>query len=339
MVDALYAFTDCETSISVSLLVIDGELPRIMSVAEVLRHNVDRLVEILRAQLRVEEREVGDRLHARTLERIFIQHRIYQAIEEERTQEGVERAVLEGLAPHRESIGREITPEDVEALLRIPIRRISLYDMERTGREMRELAARLKRIRRDLREIVEYAIRYLEELIERCREDFPRRTEITSFERVEAREAARRDLRLCYDRASGYLGHQVTGSHVADVSPYDRVLVIRGDGTWSVIDAPDKLFVGKGMAWAGLPDKERVFTAVFRDAKGGPASSAAASTRSSSTAPMPWCRRGRSCSGSPPTRRPPWSWSTSRSRGCGCFRRASPSPTTRCAASGPAASA
>ena len=269
VVDALYAFTDCETSISVSLLVIDGELPRIMSVSEVLRHNVDRLVDILRAQLRVEEREVADRLHARTLERIFIEHRIYQAIEEERTQEGVERAVLEGLAPHRESIGREVTPEDLEALLRIPIRRISLYDMERTGRQMRELAARLKQIRRDLRQIVGYAIRYVEELIERCREDFPRRTEITSFERVEAREAARRDLRLCYDRSAGYLGHQVTGAHVADVSAYDRVLVIRGDGTWSVVDAPDKLFVGKGMAHAGLPDKERVFTAVFRDARGG----------------------------------------------------------------------
>ena len=268
VVDTLYAFTDCELSISLNLLVIDGDRPRIMSVTEVLQHNVDRLVDILKAQLRVEEGQLEDKLHAKTLEQIFIENRVYKAIEEEKTQKGVVQAVFDGLAPHQKQIGREVTREDVDTLLRIPIRRISLYDIERAKKEMRELKARLKQIRHDLAEIIAFTIAYLEALIEKYRDRFPRRTEITSFEKVDVREAAKRDLRLCYDRGSGYLGHQVDGSHIEDVSAYDRVLVVRKDGTYSVVDVPDKLFVGKGMLYCGLPDKERVLNVIFRDKKG-----------------------------------------------------------------------
>ena len=190
VVDALYAFTDCEMSISVALLVIDGDLPRIMTVTEVLQHNVDRLVDILKAQLRVEKGEIEDRIHARTLEQIFIEQRIYQGIEQEKTQDGVVQAVFDGLKPHAKQIKREVTRDDVDTLLRIPIRRISLYDIERAKKEMRELKARLKQIRHDLKEIVPFTIGYLGALIDKYRDRFPRRTEITSFEKVDVREAA-----------------------------------------------------------------------------------------------------------------------------------------------------
>ncbi|MFP6591478.1 MAG: DNA topoisomerase IV subunit A [Candidatus Latescibacterota bacterium] len=268
VVDALYAFTDCEMSISVALLVIDGDLPRIMTVTEVLQHNVNRLVDILKAQLRVEEGELEDRIHARTLEQIFIEQRIYQAIEEEKTQDGVVQSVFDGLKPFQKQIKREVMRDDVDTLLRIPIRRISLYDIERAKKEMREFRSRLKQIRHDLKEIVPFTIAYLEALIARSRDRFPRRTQITSLDRVDVREAAKRDQKLCYDRATGYLGHQVDGTHIDDVSLYDRVLVVRKDGTYSVVDAPDKLFVGKGMLHCGFPDKEQVFNVVFRDKSG-----------------------------------------------------------------------
>ncbi len=268
VVDALYAFTDCEMSISVALLVIDGDLPRIMTVTEVLQHNVDRLVDILKAQLRVEKGEIEDRIHARTLEQIFIEQRIYQGIEQEKTQDGVVQAVFDGLKPHAKQIKREVTRDDVDTLLRIPIRRISLYDIERAKKEMRELKARLKQIRHDLKEIVPFTIGYLGALIDKYRDRFPRRTEITSFDKVDVREAAKRDQKLCYDKATGYLGHQVDGTFIADVSLYDRILVVRKDGTYSVVDAPDKLFVGKGMQHCGFPDKEQIFNVVFRDKKG-----------------------------------------------------------------------
>jgi topoisomerase-4 subunit A len=268
VVDTLYAFTDCEMSISLNLLVIDGETPRVMSVTEVLQHNVDRLVDILKAQLRIEEGDLNSRMHAKTLEQIFIENRIYKAIEEEKTSEGVTQAVFDGLDKFQSQINAEVTREDVDTLLRIPIRRISLYDIERAKKEMREIKARLKQIRHDLKEIVAFTIAYLQNLIVTHRDKFPRRTELTSFEQVDVREAAKRDLKLDYDKATGYIGYQVDGTHMADVSLYDRILVVRKDGSYSVADAPDKLFVGKGMLHCGFPDKELIFNVVYRDDAG-----------------------------------------------------------------------
>ena len=179
-------------------------------------------------------------------------------------------AVLSGLEPHREEIGREVTRDDVDTLLKIPIRRISLYDIERARKESREIEERLKQVAHDLGHIVPYAIAFLENLIENQRPRFPRRTEILSLEKVDVREAAKRDLKLAYDKGSGYLGYEVNGPALFEVSQYDRVLVIRADGSYSVIDAPDKLFVGKGMAHCGFVDKDTVFNLVYRDAKGRP---------------------------------------------------------------------
>ncbi|MFH1568852.1 MAG: DNA topoisomerase IV subunit A [Gemmatimonadota bacterium] len=265
VVDALYAFTDCELSISCNLTVIDGDRPRVMSVPEVLEHNVDRLVDILKAELRVEQEQLEKKLHSRTLEQIFIENRIYQEIEEKKTAEAVSRAVLKGLEPHRAEIRREVTDEDVQDLLKIPIRRISLYDIERARREMAQIEARLRQIAHDTEHIIPFTVAFLQGLIEKCRDQFPRQTEITSFEKVDVREAARRDLRLGYDKATGYLGYEVDGTEQLRVSPYDRILVVRSDGTYSVIDAPDKLFVGKHMLYCGFPDKELVFNIVYED--------------------------------------------------------------------------
>ncbi len=270
VVDALYAFTDCELSLSCNPVVIDGDKPRVMGVAEILRHNVDRLVDILKAELLVEQGRLKDRLHARTLERIFIENRIYQEIEDKKSADAVLQAVLSGLEPHRAEIGREVTLDDVDTLLRIPIRRISLYDMERANKEAREIEERLKQVAHHLENIIPYAIAFLENLIEKQRPLFPRRTEILSLEKVDVREAAKRDLKLAYDKGSGYLGYEVNGQAQFNVSQYDRVLVIRAGGSYSVIDAPDKLFVGKGMLHCGFVDKDTVFNAVYRDAKGRP---------------------------------------------------------------------
>ena len=265
VVDALYAFTDCEISISPNLMVIDGDRPRQMSVTEVLEHNVDSLVDILKAELRVEEGQLEKKLHAKTLEQIFIENRIYKEIEEKKTAEAVLKAVHTGLKPHQKQIGRQVTDEDVGELLKIPIRRISLYDIERAKKEIREIKARLKQVRHDLEHIILFTIAFLEGLIEKYRDQFPRRTEVTSFEKVDVREAAKRDLSLSYDKATGYLGYQVDGTEQLKVSPYDRVLVVRQDGSYSVMDAPDKLFVGKYMLYCGFPDKDLVFNVVYED--------------------------------------------------------------------------
>jgi topoisomerase-4 subunit A len=264
-VDALYAFTECESSISVNLMVIRDEHPVQMTVSHVIEDNARQLVEILTAELRLEDKKLRDRLHAKTLEQIFIENRIYKRIEEMKTAETVITAVLDGLKPFADQIRREVTVDDVETLLKIPIRRISAYDIDRARKEMREIENRLRQIKQLLAAITDYAVDFLQKIIDKYGAHYPRKTELVSLSKVDVREAAQRNLKMRYDKDSGYLGYDVNGNVLFDVSPYDRLLVIRKSGAYSVVDAPEKLFVDKGMLHCGIVDKELVFAIVYRD--------------------------------------------------------------------------
>jgi topoisomerase IV subunit A len=243
-----------------------------MKISDVISYYVEKLVSILKAELELELGKLKDKLHARTLERIFIEERIYSSIEQEKTQEGVQNAVLNGFVPFRKEIRREVTKEDVESLLKIPIRRISLYDINKARKEIQEIQTRIAEIRSHLENIREYAVRFLDGLKERYGSASERKTEITSFSKTDVREAARRNLPLRYDEESGYLGHGLSsGTSLFDVSPYDRILVIRKSGAWSVFDVPEKLFVDSGMQFCCLAEKERlsrmIFSVVYRNDK------------------------------------------------------------------------
>ncbi|MBU1078969.1 MAG: DNA topoisomerase IV subunit A, partial [Spirochaetes bacterium] len=256
-VDALYAFTQCEQSISCNLLVIKDGQPTIMTVTEIIRHHAKRLLAILKAELELQIRELLDDLHARTLERIFIEERVYKAIETKKTQGAVDKAVIDGLAPFAKEIKREVTLEDVERLLRIPIRRISLYDIEKAKAEMERIKAALKEARHHLAHLTEYGIDFLERVIKRLKPDWARKTRIGSFDRVDAKEVAKRDIAVRYDPQTGYLGTSVSGGEYQfDVSPFDKVLVVRHSGIYSVVPAPERLFVDKGVLYCGIADKD-----------------------------------------------------------------------------------
>jgi topoisomerase-4 subunit A len=272
VVDALYAFTDCETSISVNPLVITDGAPAVMPISKIIEHHSARLIALLRAELELEQKQLRDRLHARTLEQIFVEERIYKDIEQKRTQNSVTQAVVDGFKPFAAQIKRKVTIEDVERLLRIPIRRISLYDINKAKKEMQEIRARLKEIRYHLSHIEDYAVGFLGDLAKDYKAQYPRLTKIKSFSRVDIREAAKRNLSLKYDEKTGYLGTAISGGRsLFAVSPYDRILVLRASGMYSVIDVPEKLFVDKGMLSCGLADKEilpeRVFSIIYRDKK------------------------------------------------------------------------
>jgi len=268
-VDALYAFTECEASVSVNFLVIKDNRPAVVSISEIVQHHAKKLVEILRAELKVEEKELNDKLHAKTLEQIFVEERIYKAIEKMKTRESVVNAVLSGFEPFADRIQREVKTEDVEQLLKIPIRRISLYDINKAQQEIDEIKTRLKEIKKHLGAIVDYAVSFLDKLIGKYEQQYPRKTQIISFDKVDVREAAQRNLKLKYDKTSGYLGYEVSGNVLCDASQYDRVLVIRKSGAYSVMDVPDKCFVDRGMWYCGFVDKETcantVFTVVYKD--------------------------------------------------------------------------
>lgn len=272
-IDALYAFTQCEQSISCNLLLIKDGLPTQMTVTDVVRYHADKLLSILKRELELEIRELLDELHARTLERIFIEERVYKAIENKKTQEGVIKAVVDGLKPFAAEIKREVTVEDVERLLKIPIRRISLYDIERARAEMERIKAALKQARYNLAHLTEYGISVLKGLAERLGTAWARKTRVESFDKVAAKEAARRDVALRYDAQAGYLGTSVsTGDYLFDVSPFDRLLVIRRTGLYSVVEVPERLFVDRDMRYCALADKDAlsqvVFSAVYRSQDG-----------------------------------------------------------------------
>jgi len=250
-----------------------------MTVTEVIKYHAKQLVKILTKELELEKQELLDKLHLRTLERIFIEERIYKSIEKMKTAESVEKAVIEGFIPFRKEVGpRGVSRDDVEHLLKIPIRRISLYDMNRMKKEMSEIEARIVEINGHLKKITAYAVAWLDNIIAKIKANEElgrgaRKTRAGEFEKVDVKEVVKKDLVLKYDRETGYLGTAVAGETAAEVSPFDRILTIRQNGIWSVTDVPEKTFVGAGAWWIGVADKEvlgaTVFTIIYKEPKTG----------------------------------------------------------------------
>ena len=274
VLEGLYAFTDCEVSISVNLLLIRDQNPVQMTVPEVIRYHAEQLVTILKRELKLEEGQLLDKLHARNLERIFIEERIYKRIEQMKTPETIVLAIRDGFKPFMDEIKREITGDDIERLLKIPIRRISLFDIEKMKKEMEEIKARIREIRKHLKNIVAYAVSTLEGFLSKQAKKHKRQTEIMSIEKVDIRDAAQKNLKIRYNKETGYLGSDVTtGTVMCEASVYDRILIIRKDCTYQIMDVPDKFFIGKGLLYCGLTDKETldntVFSVVFRNNENG----------------------------------------------------------------------
>lgn len=293
-VDALYAFTDCETSISCNLLVIGPDnRPVTMTVSEVVRYHAKKLLQILKAELELDLQKLRDKLHARTLERIFIEERIYKSIEDKKTAEAVATAVKDGFIPFAKELQRPVSDDDVEMLLKIPIRRISLYDINKARKEVAEIEAAIKQILHHLAHLTDYAIATLDGYLAKEGAKWQRKTSIASFSKVDVREVASRNLVVRYDQSTGYVGWNHGKAELGDVLPspflepgagiwegkgslaiseFDRILLVKTDGSYSVTPPSEKLFVDKKLLGCFLADKEtlpnRIFTLVYRTAEG-----------------------------------------------------------------------
>ncbi len=269
VIDALYAFTDCEKSISCQMLVIKDNMPVAMTATEIIKYYAQRLTGIIKDELEFERGQLTDKLHLRTLERIFIEERIYKRIEEMKTQEAVFKAVVDGFVPFKAELIRPITKEDIEHLLAIPIRRISLYDINKNRAEVKEINAKLKEIARKLKNLTACAIDYLGNMLGKFGpNDLKRHTQIKKFSAVDVKEVAKSDQSLRYDD-KGYLGINVSGGQeIKKVSPYDRILYVRKNGLYTVTDVPEKIFIDKGMWFCDVADKDKIpqvlFTVIFR---------------------------------------------------------------------------
>ena len=271
VVDSLYAFTECEKTIYCNLLVIKENMPVQMTCTQVIEYHAKQLTSILKQELELEKANLTEKKHLRTLERIFIEERIYKSIEQMKTEASVNKAVKQGFIPFKDELIRAITDEDVEHLLKIPIRRISLYDINKNRKEVEAINAQIKEIDRHLKHLVEYAVSYLEATKAKlspvlCK----RKTAITNIKTVDVKSVVKRDTPLKYDEKSGYLGTSVSGgTEVLKVSPYDKILYVRKSGIYSVTETPQKLFVGPEMRFCGFADKDSLskvlFTIFYRD--------------------------------------------------------------------------
>ncbi len=266
LVDALYAFTDCEVSISSRLNVIRENRPVEMTVSEVLRENTEQLVDILKRGLELKERKLQDEMHFRTLERVFIEERIYKKIEQCRTNEAVFAAVREGFKPFTKELVRELIDADIERLLTVRIRRISLFDINKHREEMDKVQTELAETRKFLKNLTKYVIDHLERLLAKYEPIYPRLTKSSRYDEVDAREVAFKAFKVTYDRESGYVGYKVAGdAFKMDCTKFDRLLLVFKDGHYKVIELPEKLFVGQDLIYCGLPERDRVFTLAYCD--------------------------------------------------------------------------
>ncbi len=267
MADALYAFTDCETSIASRIVVIKNNRPVELTVSEVLRESTEQLVAILKRELELRGKQLLDELHYRTLERIFIEERIYKAIEKCKTNEAVIAAVYDGFKPFKRQLVRELVDADVDKLLQVRIRRISLFDINKHREEMEKTKAELEDVRKHLKNLTKYVVGHLEGLLEKYGKQYPRLTTKSSrHEEVDAKAVAFKAFKVSYDRESGYVGYKVSGEEFkVECTKFDKILLVFRDGTYKVTELPEKLFVGQEMFYCGLPDRERVFTCAYTD--------------------------------------------------------------------------
>ncbi len=266
LTDALYAFTDCEVSITSRIIVIKNNRPVELTVSEVLRENTDQLVRLLQQELELKKQQLEDELHFRTLERIFIEERIYKKIEQCKTNEAVIAAVFDGFKPFRKELLRDVVDADVERLLQVRIRRISLFDIQQHREQMDKTRADLAETLRHLKNVVKYAIGHLEALLEKYGPQYPRLTRSSRHEEIDAKEVAFKSFKVAYDRESGYVGYKVSGDEFKiDCTKFDKLLLVFKDGHFKLTELPEKFFVGPDLIHVGLPDRERVFTCAYTD--------------------------------------------------------------------------
>lgn len=268
----LYAYTDCEKEISSDLLVIKDNVPTMMTVSEVVKRNADKLREYLGRELQLEHDRLLEKILEKTLAQIFVENRIYKRIEKCQSVEAIFAETRKGLEPFRNLIHRDITDEDIEKLLQIPIRRISAFDIAKNQQEIAGLREKLEECKANLARLTEFTIDYIQQLIEKYGDLFPRRTEITGITTVNAREVARRDVKVFFDKQGHFVGTAVKPSS-KDAAPlvlteFDKIMLLRGDGTLKVMDIPEKEYVGQTKYL--LPaDKEQVYSILYRHRQDG----------------------------------------------------------------------
>ncbi len=274
-IDALYAFTSCEVSISPNACVIMDEKPCFMGVKDILRRSTDHTRSLLGLELEIKLGELNEAWHAASLERIFIENKLYQLIEGCRTREEAYEAVDKGLEPFKKRLRREVTMEDVQRLTELKFIRISRYDTEKADNEIKKIEEDIKATKHDLEHLTDYTIAYYERIREKYGKGRERKTEIREFDAIEATKVAVTNAKLYVDRAEGFFGigkSMKDAEFVCDCSDIDDVIVILKDGRYVIKKVADKDFFDKNIYYIGVfkrNDERTIYNVLYRDGRGG----------------------------------------------------------------------
>jgi topoisomerase-4 subunit A len=275
-IDALYAFTDCELSISPNCCVIHDQKPRFMGVSEMLRISCDHTKDLLEAELRIQKAELEEQLFFTSLEKIFIENRIYKdkGFEDSTSQDEVVAHIDKRLDPFKPSFIREVRREDILKLLEIKMMRITKFDTDKANDTLISLQKKIDEVQYELDHLVDYTIFWFENLKNKYGKDFPRRTEIRNFETIIATKVVEANEKLYVNYEEGFIGTALRKDEfVCNCSDIDDIIIFFKDGKYKIVKVADKLFVGKNILYLNVfkkNDKRTIYNAIYHDGKTGP---------------------------------------------------------------------
>lgn len=273
-IDALYAFTDCEIPISPNACVIVGDKPEFLSVSEVLRRNTDHTVSLLQKELEIELHELQEQWHFSSLERIFIENRIYHDIEEVKSWEEVIKTIDEGLKPHTKHLLRAVTEEDILRLTEIRIKRISRFDLDKFKENILALEGKIEQVKHHLLNLIAYAIDYYNNILKKYGKGRERRTELRVFDTIDATKVAVANEKFYVNREEGFIGTSLKkDEYLFDCSDIDDIITFQKDGTMKVVKVESKTFIGKNIEHVAVwkkNDKRTVYNMIYREGRDGP---------------------------------------------------------------------
>ena len=273
--DALYAFSDCEINISPNCCVIEDNKPKFLTISDVLRHSADRTKDLIRQELEIRKNELLEQYHFASLEKIFIEERIYKdrKFEQAPNVDAVCEHIDERLTPYYPQLVREVTKDDILKLLEIKMQRILKFNKDKADELMARIKEEIEQIDRDLNNLVEVTANWFKFLKEKYGKDHPRLTEIRNFDTIEATKVVEANQKLYINRVDGFIGTGLKKDEfVCNCSDIDDVIIFYKDGKFKVIRVADKIFVGKNILWLGVfkkNDQRTIYNMVYRDGKKG----------------------------------------------------------------------
>lgn len=273
-IDALYAFTDCEVSISPNASVIDGDKPRFIGVSEILKINTKNTVDLLRKELEIRLEELQNQWHFSTLEKIFINEEMYIDFKHYADRESLYQYLYKSFEPFKKQLIREIKDEDLQKLTQIPMIRITRFDASKADDLIAKIEAEMEEIKHNLENLIDFAVEYYKDIKKRFGEGKERKTEIKTFDSINATKVIIANKKLYVDYEEGFVGHGLKkAEYIADCSEIDDVIIFFATGKMMVTKVADKKFVGKGIVYANVwkkGDKRTIYHMMYQDGTGGP---------------------------------------------------------------------